>query len=67
MSIGNALGTKREERRPPASIAGLNESDMNLTKVLERLNKSPATPALKNRAAVNKYLNNKEKENCYIQ
>jgi hypothetical protein len=64
--FGGAVATKREERRPPASIAG-NES-MDLSKILERVNRSPATPALKSRAITNKYLAGKtsDKENCLI-
>jgi hypothetical protein len=64
--IGNAIATKREERRPPASIAE-NES-MDLSKILDRINRSPATPALKSRAITNKYLADKgaDKENCTI-
>jgi len=59
-------GTKREERKPPASIA--NET-MNLEKILERLQKSPATPNVKNnRAITSKYLQEHQanKENCNI-
>jgi len=65
-SIGNGLMTKREIGKPPASIAGLNDSSLHLTKMLEKLNKSPASALKSKPTAVNKYMSNKEKENCYI-
>ena len=62
----NELATKREERKPPASIAGKNNETMDLSAILQRLDKSPATPAMKKTVA-NKYLAGKaEKENCII-